>query len=296
MARHLDQRVGPDPAAWKTLSMDRSHLAYWERRAPNWHVAPPFSPSAEDIAWLEAKAARCATSVVAKPFRALLLGVTPALATMRWPEDTHLVAVDWSAGMIRYVWPGSSIRAPATVVRADWHALPLAKGSIDFALGDACYSAVATLANARLLNAELHRVLRPGGMHCQRCFARPDPPLSVDTLFEDLLAVRVSDFDMFRWMLAMAVHGASESGVDLCDVGRVWREHVPDAAALAARHGWSAEALANLESWGRNGGRFSFPSPRELRELAELAFDLLAYEEPATAYGALFPRLTMRRR
>jgi len=275
--------------------MDRSELRYWEARASHWRVASPPAPSREDVIWYEARAGENAMSLAGRPLQALLLGVTPAIAAMRWPDSTLLTAVDWSQGMIRHVWPRQSVPAHARAVCADWRQLPIATGSIDLVVGDGCYS-VLRLADAALLNREVHRALRPDGLYCQRCFRQPERPISIPQLFDQLFAGRMRNLDLFRWLLAMAVHGTSTDGVDLRHVWQVWYEHVPDPAAMRERFGWADEALANFKFWQENGGRFSFPSQAELRELAEPCFELIASETPRYEMGECFPRLVMRAR
>lgn len=60
---------------------DRS---YWERLAAcYWAIGPPLRPAPEDIGRLEERVARLRHGTQAEPLRALLLGVTPAIAAMR---------------------------------------------------------------------------------------------------------------------------------------------------------------------------------------------------------------------
>ncbi len=219
-------------------AFDRSALPYWDARAQRWKVSQPISPGPEDQRFYEACAARRVPEDGSE-LTALLLGVTPAIAQMRWPGPTRLVALDWSGGMFRNVWPREHLPRGAAGVRGDWRAMPLADGSVDFAIGDGCYSTFRDLEGPALLNREVHRVLRPGGEFCLRCHRRPDVPHSIERLFEWLHAGRFQNLDLFRWILAMAVHGDSIEGVSLHRVWETWREHVPDAKALAARFGWT---------------------------------------------------------
>ena len=79
--------------------------SYWDRIALRWRIAEPLAPGREDIAWFEHQAAR----YEAEAKRALLLGVTARIATMRWPAGTSLVAADWSSNMLTMP-PGFSAR------------------------------------------------------------------------------------------------------------------------------------------------------------------------------------------
>jgi SAM-dependent methyltransferase len=273
---------------------DRAALAYWESRAREWRVSPPLTPAPEDIAWYEARAAESAGAASSRPMRAILLGVTPGIATMRWPEGTSLLAVDWANGMLQHVWPRGGFPERTNVVRSDWRELPLTSGNIDLVIGDGCYAALGSLAGARHLNREIHRILRPGGWYCQRAFCRSDPAPSAAELFEELRAGGVENLDLFRWRLAMSVHGKSAEGVVLGKVWRVWQDHVRHYLEDGAH--WSTNQRLNMARWEGVEARFSFPSSSELRALAEPDFDLQAWEQPGYESAEHFPRLLMRAR
>ena len=275
-------------------AFDRSTLPYWEARAQRWNVSQPISPGPEDLRFYEACAARHVPDD-GSDLTALLLGVTPSIAQMRWPGPTRLVALDWSRGMFDNVWPREHVPAGSAGVRGDWRAMPLADASVDFTAGDGCYSTFRDLEGPALLNREVHRVLRPGGEFCLRCHRRPDVPHSVDRVFEWLHAGRFHNLDLFRWMLAMAVHGDSADGVSLRRVWETWHSRVPDAKALAARFGWSADALANMDAWERLESRYFFPTLDELGDLARPHFDIELCDIPRYEWGEHFPRLLMRR-
>jgi|SRR5579864_1207328 len=277
--------------------MDRGALGYWETVAERWRIAPPLSPSAEDIRYYERKAQGCADSQGNSfPLNALLLGVTPGIVSMRWPEGTSLVAVDWSGGMFRSAWPRQGAPVGAAAVIGDWRELPFAPARFDFAAGDGCYTALGSFQDGARLNAELHRSLRPGGLLSIRCFCRPETPLRIERLFEELAAGQVRNLDLLRWLTAMAVHGNSRGGVALQSVWKVWNERFPDLSALKAQFGWTEDAFANLERWSKLNMRYSFATLGELRGLAAPHFELLEHEIPDYEWGECFPRLLMRAR
>jgi SAM-dependent methyltransferase len=278
------------------MILDRVSLAYWDDLAAGWrgNIPPPLSPSGEEILHCESWADAAAQG--ASPLHALLLGVTEALATMHWPTGTGLVSADWSERMIRHVWPRAGLPGGAAVVRADWRGLPFRSGSFGMVLGDGCLSAVGTFAAAAVVNREVRRVLRPGGVYWLRCFARPERQLSVPGLIEELRAGRVHNFNLFYFLLAMAVQGDSPGGVVLDSVARAWQEHAPDGRKLVERLGLSESAVDRLERWRGQGMRYFFPSRAELHELARPGFDLLEYRVPAYEWGECFPLLLMRAR
>lgn len=272
--------------------MDRAARSYWEQIALRWRIAEPLAPGRTDIDWFERQAARRAGPAA----RALLLGVTAGIAAMRWPAGTGLVAADWSTNMLRMVWPARGTPAATSVICADWRELPLPDGTVDLAVGDGCYTALGTLAGVAALNAEMHRVLRRGGCVLMRCFCRPAAGLDVDELFEALLARRIRNLDLFRWMLAMALQGDAATGVALRAIGEEWVRRVPDGRALQARMEWSDDALTNMERMASSTMTYNFASLDELLRAAAPAYELLERDTPEYDWGELFPRIVLRAR
>lgn len=274
--------------------MDRSGLAYWETTfaggARAW--VAPISPAPQDIAHVE----RQVGALAAPSPRALLLGVTQSLAHMRWPAGTSLAALDWSRNMIERIWRANPVPDFACAVRGDWREMPLASASLDVAVGDGCYLCLGSYEDAALLNREVHRALKTGGIFCQRCFARPDKALTVDAVLDDLRAGRFPNVFLFRWMFMTAAHGVSRRGITLDEIWRAWSERQAEARPALERLGWQEDAAWAFGRFKGLGQRYIYPHPEELRELAEPLFDLVEYHVPAYERGECFPSLVMRSR
>jgi len=271
--------------------MKQESLEYWEARSSSWGPAPPLSPGSDDIDWYARTAHEAAISGI--PLRALQLGVTGGIATMEWPGSCALVALDWSTAMIRDVWPRDGLPPGAAVIRADWHAMPLADSSREFAAGDGCYTMLGSLEAAAALNQEVSRVLTPGGTFAIRCFARGDVPIDVDQLFDELLSGEQGNFGLFRWLLAMALQGEQRIGVRLGEVWRVWHDRIPRPEELRERFNWTAGEIDSMERWARQEIRFVFPTVDELCEIAAPYFDVVGCDAPDYPDGRHFPRLTL---
>jgi len=78
--------------------------------------------------------------------RALLLGATPAIANMHWPDETWLTALDKSLPMAKSVWPGN-VPGRRAVVCGDW---------LSFLFRRSCYDVAE--ATARALGNEVLKV------------------------------------------------------------------------------------------------------------------------------------------
>src|SRR5262245_61791939 len=97
-------------------------------------MGSPLGPSDEDVRSMQ-DAIRLHTGAAPKPTRVLLLGATPRLAEMQWPDGTMLLAVDASRDVVRGLWPGN-VPGRRRVVQADWRCLPVRDAACDLAVGD----------------------------------------------------------------------------------------------------------------------------------------------------------------
>jgi len=86
-------------------------------------VGAPLRPSRQDIDLLQRFVAEKHDLAACASPRVVLLGVTPEIATMRWPPETCLLAVDRHLGMIENIWPGNeSVHAAGGMCRLDQNA------------------------------------------------------------------------------------------------------------------------------------------------------------------------------
>ncbi|HVN07293.1 MAG TPA: class I SAM-dependent methyltransferase [Bryobacteraceae bacterium] len=141
-------------------------------------------PSPADLAFIESIVAACAARRTARPLRALLLGVTPEIAGMRWPRGAMLRAADRRLSSIHTRWPGDVPRRRAALC-ADWRALPLRRSSCDVVIGDHCFVCADRPDDFRGLAAEAHRVLRPDGLFVARSCLPPRTQKEIETLMAE---------------------------------------------------------------------------------------------------------------
>jgi SAM-dependent methyltransferase len=269
-------------------------MAYWgDTYAQNWCPRPLVQPAPEDVAFFENAISQ---EFVNAPPRVLLLGVTRAIAAMRWPARTRLCALDWSEPVIRRLWHTDGVPAGAAAVRGDWREMPLAAASFDAALSDGSFHCLTCDEDGRMLTAELRRALRPGGLFCTRTFVAPDPPESVDELFAELAAGRTDSLHVFRWRLAAAMQGRSGAGVPRADIWRLWHARVGDARALKEIYDEADRGFVVLERFRDLSGRLFYYTLAELRALFAPGFDQVALDVPGYPGGERFPRMVLRAR
>lgn len=286
--------MGRAPACTGGASIMTAKPDHWNQHARQWSlIGPPLRPAPADIRRLEAEVQRWHAGSAAAAPRALLCGVTPEIARMRWPRQTRLTAVDHSRPMIAAVWPAAD--AAGTAVCGDWLALPLPDGSQDLLVGDGCYSLLAGLDRYAAFARELRRVAAPGALLLMRYFTRPAAAEPVERVIDDLRQKRIGNFHVFKWRLAMALHGPLNDGVRLGDIWNAWHHAVPDPGALAAHLGWRPEVVNTINNYRDVDTRYSFPTLAEARELAG-AFDVVAVHTPDYELGERCPTFVMRPR
>jgi SAM-dependent methyltransferase len=267
---------------------------HWPLHALQWsRIGPPLRPVAEDLA----PVARALSLLLprARPLRALLLGVTPELATFAWPAGTALLAVDRSLPMIREVWPAEGRPALASAAQGDWRALPVRDGSVDLLAADGCLSIFDWSGYEAVLES-LHRALAPGGLVALRLFTTPAQREDVGEVGRDLWAGRIGSFHAFKWRLAMALQPRGRGAlpeVRLADVFDAFTALCPDRHALAARLGWREETIDTIDAYRGAVARYSFPPLSFLRPVLARRFVERACATPSYELGERCPTLLL---
>jgi len=263
----------------------------WDKNSLQWQkIGPPLRPCGQDIDFLQRLIAeKCAAAGCTSP-RALLLGVTPEIARMRWPRNTRLLALDCHWGMIRNVWPGNRT-VGAVAACGDWTKMPVADEACDVVVGDGCFSMLGYPEGYATVTRELRRVLQRDGLFAMRAFIRPDKPEPVAVVFDDLRAGRIGNFHVFKWRLNMALHGDLTAGVRLADSWNVWNQAVPEPVALAQKLDWPIETMRTIDAYRGDDTRYTYPTLAELRQALAAHFSPTACTHPAYELGERCPTL-----
>ena len=268
---------------------------YWNVFATNYrNLAPPLKPGPEDVAVIEGALARWRADRPVRELNALLCGVTPALADLKFPARTKLLAAEQSEPMIRAIWPGN--QTDRTVVRANWLDLPIADRSLDIILGDGCCNCMGFPLGYRALFASLHRVLARDGILLMRFFVRPDRSEEIDSIFADLHGARISSFHIFKWRLAMALQGDTATGIVVNEIYETWAARGIRSRDLAAKLGWPEVAINTIAAYEGKSTRFSFPTIEEIRAVLPERFDEIFVRVPGYDLGERCPMFALRPR
>ncbi|HEY9050129.1 MAG TPA: class I SAM-dependent methyltransferase [Gammaproteobacteria bacterium] len=255
---------------------------HWDDHARQWsYVGAPLRPGHDDIRLIEDyvhSKHRHDTNL-----KAMLLGVTPEIALMDWPQNTHLLALDKNQGMINEVWPQHKLTINASVVSGDWLSSPCESGSIDIAVGDGCLTLLSYTDHYSAFFKEVHRVLNPEGGFVIRHFVRPKEAENVDDIFSDLLQGKIGSFHVFKWRLAMALHGTIEEGVAVNEIWNVWNEKSILVKDLSHLLGWAESSINTINNYKNSKAVYTFPTINEIKDVSdsfftEMSCRLLGYE------------------
>jgi hypothetical protein len=246
---------------------------HWGEAAYHWPAyGPPLRPGPADVRAMEAFVARWQPQARARPLEVLLLGVTPEIATMAWPQGTRLLAVDKSRPMIDRVWPGDA-HPHRRAVCADWFDLARTPDRFDIVVGDGVHALLRFPAQYRALAALARGWLHDDGLLLVRTFILPALRESPSAVFADLGANRIASFHAFKLRLAMSMQASAQVGVRTGDVFAAWDRARVDRAALLAATGWAPEVLETIRPWEGKDARLSFPTADEFAAVMGEHFD-----------------------
>lgn len=272
--------------------------AHWRSFAGQFALLDsPLRPCAEDVRILEEMlAAEPEVFGAAAKKRAWLLGVTPEIATLRWPQELELLAVERVQAMIDAVWPGDTDRRRA--ICADWLDAPFPDQSFDLAVGDGCLTAVGFPDELSRLLASVHRCLRRDGYLMLRLFCRPDVAETPNAVIAALQSGAPGSFHAFKWRLAMAVQGMADApDVAVDAVWQIWNAAQIDMRALAEARGWLPEQVRTIEFYRGSPARYNFMRFDDtIRHLQQAGFDLLATRTGSYELAERCPHVLLRKR
>ena len=267
--------------------------SYWDVFARNFaNLGSPLRPSEEEIRLMEGTVREWVSSARLATPRALLLGATPEIATMRWPAGTSLMAVDRSFPMAKAVWPGD-VPGQRAMVRGDWLRLPLREASRDIVIGDGSINCLPYPAGFRSLAETVSGVLRGRGLLILRCYLQVSPPEPAGQIRAQALDGAVGSFHAFKLRLLMALQRNSREGVAVNDVYQ-WVIQNVDLPALRSHTGWTRPAVETVQFYRDSGTVYAFPTLDELRAVLAPRFDEISLLTSGHEMGERCPILVFQ--
>ena len=253
----------------------------------------PLRPSAEDAAIYRDAASEWIRERGAP--RVLILGVTPELYHLPWPEGTDILAVDRSEAMIESVWPGPK----EAVLRSDWLSIDLPDRSRDIILSDGGGLSLLPYPQGQSdLVRAIHRLLADDGIFISREFILPSRPETPDLVIRDFVEGKIDSLSSLALRMYMAMQVGPEDGVV---VGEAYQAiaAVPDLDRLLARLGWSADYLTLITTCKAVVAQIHFLTLEQTTDLLCVdpgGFRVRRQQTPSYYLGERCPTLTLDRR
>lgn len=265
----------------------RDHFA---RIAEQWsQFGPPMRPAAEDTAFMR----RLVDET--RPRRAAVLGLTPEIVAAPWPEQCELLAVDHSRRMIHALWNPAIAPAGARPLLADWCAMPLRSGCLDFAASDGGFVVMTYPQGYARLLGEIARVLHARGGFAARVFMRPAVSESLSAIVDGLRARRIASVHALKLRLLAALHGQSGAGTLLDDVWQAWHS-IAEAMPPPTMPGWTPAEISSLDNYRGMQVRYYLPTLEEFRVAAAPWFKERECLRGSSNEADLCPTLHLARR
>jgi hypothetical protein len=265
--------------------------SYWDGFARAFaNLGSPLRPCSPDIQFLEDSIGRWAQQHRVGTLHGTMLGVTPELAKMRWPNGSQILAVDKSMPMAQMAWPGDLPETRA-VVCGNWLSLPRRSSSCHVVAGDGSINCLRFPEEFRTLSNSVARVLTDDGLLLLRCYLQTETPEDPDAVYGDLCSGAVQSFHAFKLRLLMAVQKDATEGVALRNVWESWVARNLHREDLYSRYG--RPAVETIEYYRDSLTVYSFPTLRELRQVLMPVFEEVRLLTPDYEMGDRCPTLVL---
>jgi SAM-dependent methyltransferase len=230
---------------------------HWQFIAKRWsNVGSPLRPIQED----QKNFSDLLNLRTSGPVRALILGVTPELKNLPWPENSVVKAIDRSIDMIHAIWPGEKTNA----VKGNWLQMPFADESFDCVLCDGGLHLLEYPDGHQALVESIYRVLSSCGFFALRLFALPSEREKLADVFSSVERGEIDSFHEFKLRVLMALQTSPQVGVSVrnaYDTIQSWAGG--DFKDLSNRTGWPLEQIQTLESYRDTVSNYHFLSEEE---------------------------------
>lgn len=272
---------------------DNGSTAQWSAVARNWMFGSPLRPTEPDVALVRKGLSHLRLATDRQPL-SLIMGVTPEIYHLPWPDGWSVRAIDWTPAMIEHVWPGP--REHATL--DDWREMPFPSGSFDAVTCDGGINLLQYPDDQRRTFRHLARIVAPGGLFMPRLFVPPPARETPQEVLDDLFGGRIRDLNGLKMRMCMAMQDAAEEGVAPRDVRQRLLEVAGDWPALAGRLGWPLDHFATIEAYRHTTARYYYVTESVVTGMLceeEPFFERVSAETPDYDLGDRCPTVVYRR-
>lgn len=248
----------------KSRFMDDQEKRVWQSHARQWDlVGAPLKPSPQDGVLMMKLVTSCLG--LSQPVRRIaVLGVTPELMQLDWPQGIEIEAFDHSEAMLQSVWtPNPKLASRVTL--ASWQALPSDDAHFDLVVGDGSFNALPSLVAYPLVFKELARISCDQAALVLRCFVSPDVAESMTEIQDAAMSGRVYSFHALKWRIAMTLAAKDHGAVAVREVYDAFEAHF-DREDLARITGWPITVINTIDAYKMVDTVYTFPTMAQWRD------------------------------
>lgn len=272
------------------------HSQQWSRAALVWNqLGSPLRPVEADLLPVRGGLASWCADHPGRTPHGLILGVTPELYGLPWPDRRQLRAAERTPEMIAHVWPGNADQ----VLNTDWEHLSVEPASVDIALCDGGLHLLDHPYGQRRLFGILSDAMAAGGLLILRLFVPPARPETADDVLAALFAGDIGDMNRLKMRLGMALQDAPETGVAVHTVWQTLHDAAGDWPQLARQLGWDLEHVRAIDAYRDSTARKHYIDEPTMLSLADEAtggaFEPVGRYEPGYLMGEQCPTVLLRR-
>ena len=277
--------------------MNQNNPGQWPDVAAMWsQIGPPLRPAGADLETLAEFIHQHYAQGYCQALNVLILGVTPELYHLPWPDGSTIRAIDRTQAMIEHVWPGPRQAA----IHANWLDMPFPSSSTDLVLCDGGLHLLSYPQQQQELVGRLAEVIKLGGYCAFRLFTPPSSRESVAHVLDDLRAGAVPSLNHLKLRLGAALQNDAGQGVELHTLWHTLHDAEPDLDKLADRLGWAPDHLRAINAYQSNPARYHFvTTDMAIALFADAAtdpFELCKIVYPDYPMGERCPTVIFRRR
>ena len=261
--------------------------ASWSAVAQTWLLGgAPLRPIQADLLLYQQAIDAC----TAPARRVLVLGATPELCSLHWPQGCQVFSLDSSLEMQKQLWPGPR----ETAVVGSWLNPPFSDADFDFIVCDAGLGIQTNFDVQVIMLKSIRRILRPTGLLVTRLFVPQAFSFTLDEIQARLNAGLFKNLEELKFAIWSALE--VDGKVYPARVFRAIVEVSGGLERLKTLGRFPSEQVDALLIHEHNPGVYQKLTPEKLRQLAKAAEMKVDSEAiPDTPWGAGCPVLTLSR-
>lgn len=256
----------------------------------------PLRPSAGNLAAFQAVIDDWRAAHPGQSPRGLILGATPELWELDWPDRNRVSMVDPDPERVHQIWPGPE--ASRWVAR--WVTIGPSDGLFDIVLCDAGLQTLAYPNVQANLRRHLAAVMQKGSLLALRLIAPPAQRETTVGVAGELWAGNIADMSQLLIRLSHSLQQSPTVGVRDSAVWLKFCSLCKDWDLLLARTGWSPETIAIAERYRFSPVNQYFVSPGEVLGVFASAegapFEMVRLVTGGGPMAAQCPVMTLERR